>query len=209
MSGFIVGLTGGIGSGKTTVSDMFAKHYNIDVIDADVIAREVVEPGTPALKAIQEKFGTEVLTADGQLNRAQLRQKVFSDTDLKNWLNQLLHPLIRAEMLAQCRAAESNYAILSIPLLVENQLQALTHRVLVVDCSEETQLCRASQRDGVGEAQIKSIMQAQASRNERLALADDVVVNDGDIEQLQLQVATLHNKYLTLAQASYSADNKR
>lgn len=199
MSNFIVGLTGGIGSGKTTVSDLFSQHFNIDVVDADVIARQVVQPGTPALSAITEKFGHAVLTKEGHLDRAQLRAQVFSNTEHKNWLNGLLHPLIRAEMQSQCLAAKSAYVILSIPLLVENQLQSLANRVLVVDCPEEIQLQRASQRDGVGEAQIKSIMQAQAGRKERLAVADDVLVNDSDTGQLLTQIARLHSQYLTLA----------
>lgn len=201
MSNFIVGLTGGIGSGKTTVSDLFAQHVGIEVVDADVIAREVVQPGTPALAEIKARFGAEVITAEGCLDRAQLRKRVFSDLDDKTWLNNLLHPLIRQEMQRQCREAQSKYVLLSIPLLVENKLQSLTNRVLVVDCPEEIQLQRASGRDGVGEAQIKSIMQSQASREDRLAAADDVLLNDGDIDHLLAKIQVLHTNYLAMANA--------
>ena len=201
MSKFIVGLTGGIGSGKTTVSDLFAEHFNITIVDADVIARQVVEPGTQALQAIAEYFGNDVLTAKGELDRSQLRQQVFDNEKKKQWLNQLLHPIIRTEMIQQCQQANSPYAILSIPLLVENQLQSLCHRILVVDCSETLQIQRASHRDGVGEEQIKRIMQAQVTRTERVAAADDVILNDSTAEQLSKKVSELHKSYLELSEA--------
>lgn len=204
MSHFIVGLTGGIGSGKTTVSDLFTQHFGIDVVDADVIAREVVQPGTSALEEIKARFGAEIITDKGYLNRAQLRERVFSEPEHKTWLNNLLHPLIRQEMQRQCREARSAYVLLSIPLLVENKLQSLANRVLVVDCPEEIQLLRASGRDGVGEAQIKSIMQSQASREERLAAADDVLNNDGDLDSLLVNIEMLHRQYLALANAALS-----
>ncbi|BDX05610.1 dephospho-CoA kinase [Planctobacterium marinum] len=201
MSNFIVGLTGGIGSGKTTVSDLFKEHYGIEVVDADVIAREVVQPGSKALAAIRDKFGASILSQEGTLDRAQLRTRVFADPALKTWLNELLHPLIREQMQIQCQQAKSDYVLLSIPLLVENQLQHLTDRILVVDCPEAIQLQRATSRDGVGEAQIKSIMQSQASREQRLAIADDVIVNDTDKPHLLTKVQTLHNKYKAIAQS--------
>lgn len=197
MSRFIVGLTGGIGSGKTTVSDSFAE-LGITVIDADVIAREVVEPGTPALAQIIAKFGAEILTKDGQLDRSKLREHVFRHEEDKQWLNQLLHPVIRQEMLRQCQQAQSPYAILSVPLLIENKLYTLVDRVLVVDCSEEQQLRRGSQRDGVGPEQIRRIMQAQCSRQERLKFADDIVDNNTTIEAVKEQVNTLNRNYLQL-----------
>lgn len=201
MSKFIVGLTGGIGSGKTTVSDLFKEQYDIVVVDADVIAREVVQPGSKALLAIREKFGESILSPDGNLDRARLRNLVFAEPVLKTWLNELLHPLIREQMQTQCQQAISEYVILSIPLLVENKLEHMADRILVVDCPEEIQLHRASIRDGVGEAQIKSIMQSQASREQRLAIADDVIINDTDKPQLLAKVQALHNKYRAYAEA--------
>lgn len=197
MSRFIVGLTGGIGSGKTTVSDSFAE-LGIDVVDADVIAREVVEPGTKALTAITERFGTSILNDDGFLNRSALRERVFNNEMDKAWLNQLLHPIIREEMIAQCRQAQSAYVILSVPLLIENKLQNLVDRILVVDCAEETQIQRGSKRDGVGAEQIKRIMQSQCTREERLQFADDVVDNDSSIDAVKQQVMKLNRNYLQL-----------
>lgn len=199
MSKFIVGLTGGIGSGKTTVSDLFAENHAITVVDADVIAREVVEPGSKALEKIADYFGEGVINEAGALDRAKLRSLVFGSDVKKDWLNGLLHPLIRETMQYQCEQATSEYAILSIPLLTENKLQSMAHRVLVVDCSEETQLKRASSRDGVGDQQIKSIMQSQASRQERLAIANDVIINEDSLESLVVQIDKLHQKYLEMA----------
>lgn len=201
MSNYIIGLTGGIGSGKTTVSDLFHQRHNITVVDADVIAREVVQPGSNTLLTITNRFGSDILTSEGALDREKMRTKVFTNPDHKAWLNALLHPLIREQMQMQCQLAKSEYVILSIPLLVENQLQHMAHRILVVDCSEEIQLQRASGRDGVGEAQIKSIMQSQASREQRLAIADDVILNNSDTASLIAKVETLHNKYVALAQS--------
>lgn len=202
MSGYIVGLTGGIGSGKTTVSNLFMQHHKIDVVDADIIARDVVEPGTEGLEAIRSRFGANIINEQHHLNRSKLRDIVFNHPDEKTWLNQLLHPLIRTEMIRQCQEACSAYVILSIPLLVENNLQALAHRILVVDCSEEAQLARGTRRDGVGEAQIKSIMHSQATRKERLKVADDVIVNDVTLADLAAQVTRLHEKYTTLAEST-------
>lgn len=200
MSDFIIGLTGGIGSGKTTVSDLFTELFAITVVDADVISREVVAPGSPAIEEIRGYFGDTVIQDDGQLNRATLRQIVFTSEEKKNWLNNLLHPLIRQTMQTQCEQASSPYVILSIPLLVENKLQFMANRVLVVDCSEETQIARATSRDGVGEEQIKSIMRSQASRKERLAIADDVIINEDSQQSLKVQIGNLHKKYLELSQ---------
>jgi len=198
MSRLVVGLSGGIGSGKTTVSDLFAAH-GIDIIDADVIARQVVEPGTPALAAIVTKLGSQVLTQQGELDRSQVRQLVFSQPALKDWLNQLLHPLIRQQMQSQTLAAKSSYCILSVPLLVENKLTTMVDRVLIVDVSENTQLQRTVLRDNSNAAQISAIMRAQASRAERLSVADDIIKNDGPASDLPVKVAQLHSQYLTLA----------
>ncbi|KXI26831.1 dephospho-CoA kinase [Paraglaciecola hydrolytica] len=198
MSRLVIGLSGGIGSGKTTVSDLFAA-LGIAIIDADVIARQVVEPGTPALQAIIIKFGTQVLNDGGELNRSQLRQVVFSDPASKDWLNELLHPLIRAQMLSQTQSAQSAYCILSVALLVENKLSELVDRVLIVDVSEATQLARTVKRDNSNAEQISAIMRAQASRAERLAVADDVIENEGNANELVAKVALLHSQYLKLA----------
>ena len=199
MNTFIVGLTGGIGSGKTTVSDLF-NVLGITIVDADVIAREVVALGSEGLTAIVKRFGDTILDAQGHLDRAKLRTIVFSQEREKQWLNGLLHPLIREQMVAQCRAATSPYVILSVPLLIENNLQTMVNRTLVVDVSRESQIQRTANRDGVGVEQIESILASQCDRERRLQAADDVISNEGDVSSLNEQVADLHEKYLTLAQ---------
>ncbi len=201
MSNFVVGITGGIGSGKTTVTDLFAK-YAIEVIDADVIAREVVEPGTPALKAIINKFGQSVLDESDSLDRAKLRRLVFNDIEVKNWLNQLLHPAIRRQMLLQTQQAKSDYCLLSVPLLVENKLNEQVDRVVIVDVDEPTQLQRTLLRDKTNEKQIRAIMSAQATRQQRLEVADDVIDNHGGTDALFKQVVQCHQYYLQLAMHS-------
>lgn len=198
MSNFIVGLTGGIGSGKTAASDAFAKH-GITIVDADIIARQVVEPGQPALHEIAHYFGHDILLDNGHLNRIALRQRTFSNEKSRQWLNQLLHPLIRQQMQLQTAAADSAYVILAVPLLIENKLQSLVNRVLVIDVPETMQISRASVRDANSQEQIKRIMQSQISRQSRLAAADDVLNNSGDLAQLQAQVDRLHLRYLQLA----------
>lgn len=198
MSQIIIGLTGGIGSGKTTVSNYF-KEKGITIVDADVIAREVVEPGSPGLKAIVEYFGEAVTDEQGSLNRALLRERVFNNNHEKEWLNNLLHPMIREEMQKQCREASSSYVILSVPLLIENKLNTMVDRVLVVDCSEELQLHRAAGRDEVSREQIKRIMQSQCSREERLAFANEIIDNEQDLAIVSSQVDELHRKYLQIA----------
>jgi dephospho-CoA kinase len=200
MSKFVVGVTGGIGSGKTTVTDLFAEH-GITVVDADVIAREVVAPESFGLSEIVKRFGESILLTDGFLDRNALRKHVFAHPEDKTWLDQLLHPLIRKEMAAQTLAANSAYCILSVPLLVEGGLQTLVNRVLVVDIPETLQIERASARDNSDEQLIRAIMQNQCSRKQRLAVADDVVDNSTNIQQLNQQVQVLHNKYLELASA--------
>ncbi|MEM0550877.1 MULTISPECIES: dephospho-CoA kinase [Aeromonas] len=196
---YVVAITGGIGSGKTTVANQFAE-LGIDVVDADVIAREVVEPDTPALAAIADHFGPDVITPDGQLDRRRLREQVFSDPSAKTWLNSLLHPLIRSEMQRQCAAARSPYCLLVVPLLVENKLTGLANRVLVVDVDEATQIERTCRRDGVTAEQAKAIIAAQASRSERLAAADDVIENGNGSEMaIKTRILTLHETYLAFA----------
>lgn len=196
---YVVAITGGIGSGKTTIANQFAE-LGIDVVDADVIAREVVEPGAPALAAIAAHFGPDVIAADGQLDRRSLRERVFSDPDAKVWLNALLHPLIRQEMLRQCAAAHSPYCLLVVPLLVENKLTGLANRVLVIDVDEATQIERTCRRDGVSREQAQAILAAQASRAERLAAADDVLDNkNGAPETIKPRILELHETYMAFA----------
>ena len=196
----IIGLTGGIGSGKTAVSEMLASK-GIDVVDADIVARQVVEPGSSALKQISAEFGPEYIQADGTLNRAKLRETVFSDETAKAKLNGIMQPAIRTELLSQLQSASSDYVILSAPLLFENGLEQYCQRVLVVDVDEQTQVHRASNRDSVTTAQIKSIISSQIARQERLKKATDVIDNTGTLADLEQQVNEIHQKYLTLAQA--------
>ena len=197
----VIGLTGGIGSGKTTVANVFAE-YGIDLIDADIIARDVVAIGSVGLARIIEKFGNRILLDDGNLDRSQLRTAIFSDPQLKNWLNQLLHPLIREKMLADIDRATSPYCLLIVPLMIENNLQTLTDRLLVVDVDQQTQIMRTQQRDNVSLEQINNILAAQASRQQRLDAADDIICNNGDNQALLTQVAQLHLHYLALARAA-------
>ncbi|WP_019933128.1 dephospho-CoA kinase [Oceanimonas smirnovii] len=197
---YVIGLTGGIGSGKSTVASLFAG-LGADIIDADIIAREVVATGEPALAAIADHFGAEVITASGELDRRALRARVFDNPQEKEWLNALLHPVIRERMLAACAASTSPYCLLVVPLLVENQLTSLCHRVLVVDVSPDVQLTRTIKRDNSNEAQIRAIMAAQASREQRLAAADDIINNNSpDQAGLLKEVQRLHQYYLALAQ---------
>ncbi|WP_420910981.1 dephospho-CoA kinase [Venatoribacter cucullus] len=195
---WVLGLTGGIGSGKSAASDYFAK-LGIVVVDADIVAREVVEPGQPAWQAIREHFGPEVLQADGSLNRAWLRQKVFAEPAERQWLEQQTHPRIRDSIIRQLQQAQSPYAILSSPLLFESGQAQLTARTLLIDVPEDVQLQRASARDGNDAEQIRRIMAAQLSRQERRARADDLVDNSGSLEQLYAQLQGLHERYLNYA----------
>ncbi|STO92323.1 dephospho-CoA kinase [Haemophilus pittmaniae] len=199
---YVIGLTGGIGSGKSTIANLFGE-LGVPIIDADVVARQVVEKGSPLLAQIAEHFGTEILTPTGELDRAQLRQRVFQDETEKNWLNQLLHPAIRTEMLNQLSAQRAPYTLLVVPLLIENKLTNLCDRVLVIDVSPQTQLTRAAQRDNNSLEQIQRIMQSQVSQKERLQWADDIINNDRELADnfihLQQKVLELHRFYLTLA----------
>lgn len=195
----IIGLTGGIGSGKSAVSLRFADRHGIHVVDADLKSRVVVEPGRPALQAIVDRFGDAVVQSSGELDRAALRERVFRDPQERLWLEGLLHPLIREEIVTDLASATSPYALLVSPLLVESGQHRMTDRVLVVDVSEETQLMRTALRDNVPQQQIKAIMQAQASREERLKHAHDIVSNDQDLAALHKQVDALHQQYLKLA----------
>ncbi len=195
---YIVALTGGIGSGKSTIADAFAR-LGVAIVDADVIARQVVEPGSPALAAISAHFGNKMLLGDGSLNRSALRQRIFSHPDDKTWLNQLLHPLIHQETQRQLAQVNGPYALWVVPLLVENHLQDRADRVLVVDVDDETQLARTIARDGISRQQAQDILSAQATREQRLAVADDVIDNSGTAQGIEPYVAALHRRYLELA----------
>lgn len=193
---YVVGLTGGIGSGKSAVSKRFAE-LGIDIIDADEIAREVVAPGSSGLSEIETHFGPSVLLDNGSLNRPALRERVFNSKEEQARLNALLHPLIRERMHQLIEQSESDYCILAVPLLVENKLTLMCDRVLVVDCPEALQIERATLRDGSATQTIKNIMAAQASRDDRLNAADDVIDNSGSLESLSPQVHALHALYLS------------
>ena len=194
----IIGLTGGIGSGKTAAANRFAAAHGIHVVDADQKSRVVVEPGRPALAHIVDRFGDAILLDDGTLNRAALRETVFAAPEQRQWLEQLLHPLIRDEIITDLHSATSPYALLVSPLLVESGQNSLTSRVIVVDVPETMQLARTVQRDAVPEAQVRAIMQAQAQREERLRHAHDVLTNDNDLAALHAQVDALHTRYMQL-----------
>jgi len=195
----VIGLTGGIASGKTTVANMFHDQFGIEIVDADVIARRVVEKGSIGLNAIHQHFGDEVLTVEGELNRAELRKRIFANEDEKTWVNQLLHPMIRQQMEQDLQRVTSPYALLVVPLLTENNLQHMADRVLVVDVDEETQIERTMSRVKVPMEQAKSILAAQASREQRLAIADDVIKNDAKNQKLLPQITELHKKYLAIS----------
>ena len=194
---WILGLTGGIGSGKSAVAQHFID-LGVHLVDADHAARWVVEPGRPARDKIVEHFGGEVLQADGQLDRSALRARIFANSDERRWLEALLHPLIGQEIMAYLARAESPYAILVSPLLVESGQHRLTQRVLLVDAPEQLQIQRTIARDQSSAEQVQAILKAQASRSERLQHAHDVLVNDRDLHWLQTEVERLHNFYLTL-----------
>lgn len=195
---YTVALTGGIGSGKSTVADAFSR-AGVTVIDADVIARQVVEPGERALALISQHFGPEILLTDGALNRRALREKIFSSPQHKQWVNNLLHPLIQQRTRAEIARATSPYVLWVVPLLVENNLQQKADRILVVDVSPETQIARTVLRDNVTREHAQQILDAQASREARLAVADDVINNDGSPQDVVIHVDRLHRQYLKLA----------
>jgi len=203
-----IGLTGGIASGKSTVANLFAE-LGATLIDTDVIARDVVVPGQPALDEIVKAFGESIIDADGNLDRAAMRQLVFADNNARRRLEGIVHPRIQEETIRQSIEAEElrrrsaaaggDYQIIAIPLLVESPLKGFVDRVLVVDCEEQTQLRRLLVRDGESEQQARRMLAAQTSRVERLAIADDVINNDGSLADTRAQVGALHEIYLSLA----------
>jgi dephospho-CoA kinase len=193
----IVGLTGGIGSGKSTVSRCFSE-LGVPVVDADEIAREVVAPGQPALEEIGHAFGPSVMDDQGRLRRDRLRRLVFSDPAQRRRLEHILHPRIRQVMARRLARLSAPYCIVSIPLLVETDQRDMVHRVLVIDAPEALQYERIRRRDGASDADIAAIIATQAGREQRLAAADDVIVNDGDVDKLKQAVRHLHQHYSEL-----------
>ncbi len=194
---WILGLTGGIGSGKSAAAQRFVE-LGVHLVDADQAARWVVEPGRPALARIVEHFGPGVLLEDGQLDRAALRQLIFADPDQRRWLEALLHPLIGQEIFSYLAKAESPYAVFVSPLMIESGQYQRTDRLLVIDAPQNLQVERTLLRDQTSPEQVEAILKAQASREERLRHADDILVNDRDIAWLHSEVDRLHNYYLTL-----------
>ena len=195
---FILGLTGGIGSGKSAASQWF-EAQGITVVDADVVAREVVEIGQPALTQIQQAFGDWVLLADGSLNRRALREYIFQSPEARKTLESITHPAIRTSIIQQLHAAQSPYAILVSPLLFETNQHELTQHTLLIDATIELQIERASQRDGQNIEQIRNIIAAQMSREQQQTMVDDIVLNDGHLDHLYTHLRPLHQKYLNMA----------
>jgi len=205
---FVIGLTGGIASGKTQVSNGFAA-LGIEVVDADVIARDIVAPGSPVLAQLIDCFGRSILQENGALNRAHLRVRVFADPDARQVLNGITHPAIASELRQRCQNARSDYVIAAIPLLVEaggrkSGQYAWLQRIVVVDVSQNVQHARLCQRDGIDSVLAWQMIAAQASRKQRLALADDVIINDDTPVKLQIQVQALDIRYRQLAKAYHA-----
>lgn len=193
-----IGLTGGIASGKSTVAKYFSE-LGVAIVDTDLIARAVVEPGQPAHEDIRDAFGECVFDADGRLDRKAMRTIVFADDHKRRLLESILHPRIRAAAARQSEKATGPYHIVVVPLLAESPMREEMDRILVVDCAEETQLARLLSRDAESEARARQMIAAQVSRDERLSIADDVIDNDGDLEDTRRQVEALHRRYLSLS----------
>ncbi|MGB1557763.1 MAG: dephospho-CoA kinase [Oceanococcaceae bacterium] len=198
MAALCIGLTGGVASGKSTVASAFSA-LGIPVIDADQVARDVVAPGSAGLQQVVAHFGSDCLNAEGGLDRTRMRQKVFADPTQRRALESILHPLIRADLIAWREALLPPYGILMVPILIEGGFDQICDRILVVDVAEDTQIERLCQRDGVDRSLAQQMLAAQASRSQRLARADDVLLNDGPEDQIPAQVEALHSRYLSLA----------
>ena len=195
---YVVGLTGGIGSGKTTIAAIFAE-LGAEIINADLLARNVVSPGTKALTSITKRFGKEILRQDGSLDRRKLREVVFKNKGELKWLEKLIHPLIAELLIQNIYSATSPYVILESPLLIETQQKELVDRILVVDLDEATQLNRSMERDGSSEEVIRAIISAQIPRSKRLKAADDIVDNSKSLAEVRQKVIQLHEIYLATA----------
>lgn len=192
----IIGLTGGIGSGKTAVSETF-EDLGITVVDADLASRVVVEKGKPCLEKIAEHFGEDILNENSELDRAKLREIIFNSAEEKNWLESLLHPAIAGQIQDELKASTSAYTILVSPLLLETNQKEFCSKVLIVDVPVEVQVDRTLKRDGVSEEQVQSIIKSQISREARLELADEIIMNDGNLEDLKLVVKDLHQRFIS------------
>jgi len=201
-----VGLTGGIASGKTVVAEMF-RELGVTIIDTDVIARAVVEPGEPALEQIRQRFGSGLITADGSLDRTAMRQLVFSDDKKRRMLEEILHPLIQQETKRQAETVAGAYQVVVVPLLAESELLHFVDRVLVVDCDESVQIERLIARDAESEEQARRILAAQTSREKRLTIADDVIRNNLSLDDTRQQVSALHETYVDLSPNGNSGTN--
>lgn len=203
---FTVALTGGIASGKSAVADRFAA-LGVDLIDADLVARELVEPGQPALDELVSRFGAGILTAEGRLDRRRMRERVFADPDARQALEGILHPRIRDELRRRAQRSDRGYGMLVVPLLAESGTRyAWVDRVLVVDVPREMQFGRLTARDGIDATLADAMLDAQASRGQRLAIADDVIDNRGTLADLDAAVATLHARYLAMARKATGDD---
>jgi len=198
MSMFVVGLTGGIGSGKTVASDRF-EELGVKVVDADIASRVVVEIGKPALSSIEGQFGSDVISDDGSLNRAKLREIIFKDDEAKSWLESLLHPLIGQHILDEIASATSRYVILVSPLLFETTQFQMCNRTLLIDVPKDIQILRTAKRDKVPESQVEKIIASQMDRDQKIGKADDVIVNDGEIGDLISKIDKIHQRYIELA----------
>ena len=193
----VVGVTGGIGSGKTAVTDFFASK-KITIVDADLAARVVVEPGKPALEAIAQRYGGKIILTDGHLNRRQLRNIIFEDDEERIWLERLLHPIIREQIVSELGQSHSDYSILVSPLMIETNQQELIDRLLIIDVPVKVQIERTMKRDNMTEEQTMVIINKQSSREDKLKWADDVVDNSQTLEHLHQQLEVLHQEYLNL-----------
>lgn len=199
---FVIGVTGGIGSGKTTVCNLFHELFAIPVIDADIIAKDVVKKNQPALRAIVAEFGEDILTDSGELDRPKIKNIVFSQPAKRKVLEQIVHPKVRNEMRLQISRVNKSYCLLSVPLIAESTDKSIFDRILVVDCDEKIQMERVISRDRLANETVVAIMRAQASREDRLVIADDIIINNGPTSQLNDQVQLLHETYQDLFNAN-------